>query len=224
MYESIEINHLDTPLIVLFSLSLATGLLLMWLRHGFPREWRLAGWVLNDVRRIWQRSAEEAPRTGGVIIAHLLGIIAVTTISLGCVTALEINLPTYKTLAIGSALGTVTLSYRLLIKWVLACFFRTKLIAKDQIDTDRHLRTWMSATVGALALVFSLLPKWLTILGSEVFILTWGGWTLFRFWRIFQTSKRRLSHFWWRIVYLCALEILPVLIIIQFIMNILEGT
>ena len=224
MYESIEINHLDAPLIVLFSLSLAIGVLLIWLRHGFPREWRLAGWVLSDVRRVWQRSAEEAPRTGGVIIAHLLGILAVTTISLGCVTALGINLPAYKTLAIGSALGSVTLLYRLLIQWVLVRFSRTKLIAKDQIDIDRHLRTWMSATVGALALVFSLLPQLLSILGSEVFILTWGGWTLLRFWRIFQTSKRRLSYFWWRIVYICALEILPVLIIIQFIMNILEGT
>ena len=221
MYEGIEINHLDTPLLVLFILSLVIGILLMWLRHGFPREWRLAGWVLIDVRRIWQRSADEAPRTGGVIIAHLLGIIAVTTMSLGCVTALEINFPIYKTLAIGSALGTVTLSYRLFTQWILSLFQRTQLISKDQIDIDRHLRTWLSATVGALALVFSLLPQLLSLLGLEVFILTWGGWTLCRFWRVFQTSKRRLPHFWWRIVYLCALEILPVLIIIQFIMTML---
>ena len=221
MYEGIEINHLDTPLHVLFSLSLVIGILLIWLRHGFPREWRLAGWVISDVRRIWQRSADEAPRTGGVIIAHVLGIMAVTTIALGFATALEINVPAYKTLAIGSALGTVTLSYRLLAQWVLGLIPRTKLISKDQIDIDRHLRTWLSASVGALAIVFSLLPQLLAILGADVFILTWGGWTLFRLLRVFQTSKRGLPHFWWRIVYLCALEILPVAIVIQFIMTIL---
>ena len=221
MYEGIEINHLDTPLHVLFSLSLVIGILLIWLRHGFPREWRLAGWVISDVRRIWQRSADEAPRTGGVIIAHLLGIMAVTTIALGVATALEINVPAYKTLAIGSALGAVTLSYRLLSQWVLGLVPRTKLISKDQIDIDRHLRTWLSAIVGALAIVFSLLPQLLAILGADVFILTWGGWTLFRLLRVFQTSKRGLPHFWWRIVYLCALEILPVAIVIQFIMSIL---
>lgn len=221
MYEGIEINHLDTPLHVLFSLSLVIGILLIWLRHGFPREWRLAGWVISDVRRIWQRSADEAPRTGGVIIAHVLGIMAVTTIALGFATALEINVPAYKTLAIGSALGTVTLSYRLLAQWVLGLIPRTKLISKDQIDIDRHLRTWLSASVGALAIVFSLLPQLLAILGADVFILTWGGWTLFRLLRVFQTSKRGLPHFWWRIVYICALEILPVAIVIQFIMTIL---
>lgn len=221
MYEGIEINHLDTPLHVLFSLSLVIGILLIWLRHGFPREWRLAGWVISDVRRIWQRSADEAPRTGGVIIAHVLGIMAVTTIALGFATALEINVPAYKTLAVGSALGTVTLSYRLLAQWVLGLVPRTKLISKDQIDIDRHLRTWLSAIVGALAIVFSLLPQLLAILGADVFILTWGGWTLFRLLRVFQTSKRGLPHFWWRIVYLCALEILPVAIVIQFIMTIL---
>tara|TARA_B100000768_G_C11249573_1_gene363453 strand:- start:797 stop:1462 length:666 start_codon:yes stop_codon:yes gene_type:complete len=221
MYEGIEINHIDTPLHVLFSLSLVIGILLIWLRHGFPREWRLAGWVISDVRRIWQRSADEAPRTGGVIIAHVLGIMAATTIALGFATALEINVPAYKTLAIGSALGTVTLSYRLLAQWVLGLIPRTKLISKDQIDIDRHLRTWLSAIVGALAIVFSLLPQLLAILGANVFILTWGGWTLFRLLRVFQTSKRGLPHFWWRIVYLCALEILPVAIVIQFIMTIL---
>ena len=105
----------------------------------------------------------------------------------------------------------------------LGFFSRTHLISKDQIDIDRHLRTWMAATVGALAIVFSLLPQLLSLIGFEVFLLTWGGWTLVRFWRVFQTSKRRLSHFWWRIVYLCALEILPVLFIIQFIMNMLQG-
>lgn len=221
MYESIEINHLDAPLILLFSTSILIGSLLLWLRHGFPREWRLAVWVLSDVKRVWHRSAEETPRTGGVIIAHLLGIIAVSTISLGCASALEIDIPTYKFLAAGSALGLITLSFRLLTRWVLGRFSKTQLMSKDQIDIDRHLRTWMSATVGGLALVLSLKPQWLSLVGAEGFILTWGLWTLFRFWRIFQTSRRRFSRFWWRITYLCALEILPVLLIIQFIMNVL---
>ena len=223
MYESIEINHLDTPLIVLFSSSLLIGSLLLWLRHSFPREWRLAIWVLSDVKRVWQRSAEEAPRTGGVIIAHLLGIVAISTISLGCASALEIDLPTYKTFAAGSVFGMVTLSFRLLTRWGLMQFPKTQLISKDQIDIDRHLRTWMSATVGGLALIFSLRPQWLSLVGAEGFILTWGLWTFFRFWRIFQTSKRRFSRYWWRIVYLCALEILPAIIIIQFIMLVLLG-
>ena len=52
MFEDIEILHLDAPITKMFALAIVNLGLLVWLKNGFPREWRLAGWALLDVRRI----------------------------------------------------------------------------------------------------------------------------------------------------------------------------
>jgi hypothetical protein len=49
MFEDIEILHLDAPIITMFALAIVNLGLLVWLKHGFPREWRLAGWAGKEV-------------------------------------------------------------------------------------------------------------------------------------------------------------------------------
>ena len=85
MFEAIEIVHLDAPISAMFALAIINLGLIVWMKHRFPREWRLAGWAFQNIRRIWQRGADETPRTGGVIVAHIQGVIALAIISLGCI-------------------------------------------------------------------------------------------------------------------------------------------
>ena len=46
MFEDIEILHLDAPIITMFALAIVNLGLLVWLKHGFPREWTT--WLLQS--------------------------------------------------------------------------------------------------------------------------------------------------------------------------------
>jgi hypothetical protein len=183
--------------------------LIVWLKHGFPREWRLAGWALLNVRRIWQRSADEAPRTGGVIIAHIQGVIALATISYACL----------NNVLQGFALGAIIVFVRLFTVQVLSRFNKLGLLIKESTDIDRHLRTWMAASVSVIAIFLSLRSQWHSDVGCNLLLSTWIFWSCFRLWRVFQTSIKRLSRYSFAFVYLCGLEILPTVFIILLVIN-----
>ena len=209
MFEDIEILHLDAPISTMFALAIVNLGLIVWLKHGFPREWRLAGWALLNVRRIWQRSADEAPRTGGVIIAHIQGVIALATISYACL----------NNVLQGFALGAIIVFVRLFTVQVLSRFKKLRLLIKESTDIDRHLRTWMAASVSVIAIFLSLRSQWHSDVGCNLLLSTWIFWSGFRLWRVFQTSIKRLSRYSFAFVYLCALEILPTVLIIRLVIN-----
>lgn len=209
MFEDIEILHLDAPISTMFALAIVNLGLIVWLKHGFPREWRLAGWALLNVRRIWQRSADEAPRTGGVIIAHIQGVIALATISYACL----------NNVLQGFALGAIIVFVRLFTVQVLSRFNKLGLLIKESTDIDRHLRTWMAASVSVIAIFLSLRSQWHSDVGCNLLLSTWIFWSCFRLWRVFQTSIKRLSRYSFAFVYLCALEILPTVLIIRLVIN-----
>ena len=209
MFEDIEILHLDAPISTMFALAIVNLGLIVWLKHGFPREWRLAGWALLNVRRIWQRSADEAPRTGGVIIAHIQGVIALATISYACL----------NNVLQGFALGAIIVFVRLFTVQVLSRFKKLRLLIKESTDIDRHLRTWMAASVSVIAIFLSLRSQWNSDVGCNLLLSTWIFWSSFRLWRVFQTSIKRLSRYSFAFVYLCALEILPTVLIIRLVIN-----
>jgi hypothetical protein len=209
MFEDIEILHLDAPISTMFALAIVNLGLIVWLKHGFPREWRLAGWALLNVRRIWQRSADEAPRTGGVIIAHIQGVIALGTISYACL----------NNVLHGFALGAIIVFVRLFTVQVLSRFIKLRLLIKESTDIDRHLRTWMAATVSVIAIILSLRSQLHSDVGCNLLLSTWIFWSCFRLWRVFQTSIKRLSIFSFAIMYLCGLEILPNVFIILLVIN-----
>jgi hypothetical protein len=206
MFEDIEILHLDAPIATMFALAIVNLGLIVWLKHGFPREWSLAGWALLNVRRIWQRSADEAPRTGGVIIAHLQGVIALATISYACL----------NNVLQGFALGAIIVFVRLFTVQVLSRFENLRLLIKESTDIDRHLRTWMAASVSVIAIFISL---WNSDVGCNLLLSTWIFWSCLRLWRVFQTSIKRLSSYSFAFVYLCGLEILPTVFIILLVIN-----
>ena len=209
MFEDIEILHLDAPIATMFALAIVNLGLIVWLKHGFPREWRLAGWALLNVRRIWQRSADEAPRTGGVIIAHLQGVIALATISYACL----------NNVLQGFALGAIIVFVRLFTVQVFSRFENLRLLIKESTDIDRHLRTWMAASVSVIAIFISLRSQWHSDVGCSLLLSTWIFWSCLRLWRVFQTSIKRLSRYSFAFVYLCGLEILPTVFIILLVIN-----
>jgi len=180
MFEDIEILHLDAPNTTMFALAIVNLGLIVWLKHGFPREWRLAGWAFLNVRRIWQRSADEAPRT---------------------------------------VLGVLIVFVRLFTVGVLSRFKKLELVIKESTDIDRHLRTWMAASVSVIAILLSLLSPLNTDVGCNLLLSTWLFWSFFRIWRVFQTSINRISRYSFAFVYLCSLEILPTLFIILVVID-----
>ena len=207
MFEAIEIVHLDAPISAMFALAIINLGLIVWMKHRFPREWRLAGWAFQKIRRIWQRGADETPRTGGVIVAHIQGVIALAIISLGCIDNL---LP-------GLVLGVIIVMVRLSSVEIFRRFKKLELLIKETTDIDRHLRTWMAASVSLIAIVLALRPQFNTEVGTYLLLFTWMFWSLFRFLRVFQTSLKRLSRFSLAIMYLCALEIFPAVFIIRIV-------
>ena len=209
MFEDIEILHLDAPIGPLFALAIVNFGLHVWLKHGFPREWRMAGWALLNIRRIWQRSADEAPRTGGVIIAHIQGVVALSTISYVCLNNV------FK----GFALGVLIVFVRLITVQVLSRFKKLEVIIKETTDIDRHLRTWMAASVSVIAIFLSLRSQWNADVGCNLLLFTWLFWSIFRLWRVFQTSIKRLNRYSFAIAYLCSLEILPTVFVILVVID-----
>ena len=209
MLEDIEILHLDAPIGPLFALAIVNLGLHVWLKHGFPREWRMAGWALLNIRRIWQRSADDAPRTGGVIIAHIQGVVALATISYACLNNV------FK----GFALGVLIVFVRLITVQVLSRFKNLELVIKETADIDRHLRTWMAASVSVIAIILSLRSQWNSDVGCNLLLSTWLFWSIFRLWRVFQTSIKRLSRYSFAFAYLCSLEILPTVFIILVVID-----
>ncbi|PCJ80345.1 MAG: hypothetical protein COA49_08910 [Bacteroidetes bacterium] len=221
MLESVAIIQLDSPSVVLLMLSLLSGVLIVLLRHNFTREWSLAKWTLTDLRRIQKRSAEEAPSYSGIIIAQLQGVLAITTIVYGCSLTFDFSFTSINSLLLGLGFGFASLVIRLLVFFLLGRFTITQNVSVIHNALQRHISSWLSLTVGVLALLFSLRPYLLTVMGQEAFLISWGFWTIYRVWQVTATSIRSLSRLWWVIVYLCALEILPVLFIIKLIISVL---
>ena len=75
MFEGIPHIAQGAPDLYLFTLTLVTACLIMWIRQGFLKEWRLRNYLKNNMNRIWQRGADEVPQAEGIAINHLIGVL-----------------------------------------------------------------------------------------------------------------------------------------------------
>ena len=200
MFEGTPISNVDSPDIFLFAISLCLLGIIVWIRQGYLKEWRLADWLINNMNRIWQRGADEVPQAEGIFVNHLAGIIALSTIT-------WFDLPFYVCLGIGAG---VVVSRQIMFS-VLAAIHKTSQLGNEHKIIDRLSRLWMSAGIGAIALVLSLIPSPEFFNPLLLFSMIWSISILFRWFRVFQSAKRRLHSFSYSFLYLCALEIFPVL-------------
>ncbi len=199
MFDGKQIVYLDAPDIYLFGISLVLLGLVVWIRQGFLKEWRLADWLINNINRIWQRGADEVPQSEGILINHIAGIIAIAII-------FWYNLTIYYGLAIGIG---IIFSKQILF-WGLNLFPKISQLGNEHNIIDRLSRLWMCLAIGLLSLVFSLVPEPEYFNPFLLFSIVWAISLLFRWFRVFQSANRRLNSFSYSFLYLCALEIFPV--------------
>jgi hypothetical protein len=207
MFEGNPINSLDQPDFALFCLSLVLGGGVGWIRQRFLKEWKLANWVIFKINRIWQRGADEVPQTEGIIVSHLLGIWAVGII--GYLLDNFLN---------GLLVGLSLFIIRQLVFWGLGFYPKTKMLSLEHSVVDRVIRMWLSVAVGGAALVFSILPRIDALTQVTVLTALWFVVVMFKWVRVLQSSRRRLNDILLAFLYLCALEILPFIVLMNLIL------
>ena len=212
MLENIPHENLDAPDIVLFLMSLIIIGLVVLVKNGFLREWRMAKWVIKDVKRIWQRGADEVPQTEGIIISHVIGVMGLFGIVsrfLDLYIATEIVIALFVIRQISG--GIVTLSTRY------------GQLSRDHLSLDRHLKMWFGLSVALYSLVVSLQPQNSPFQDLNIFIAMWLLWSVYRMVKVFQTARKRLNSILYSFLYLCALEILPIMVLAQLAITYLAG-
>ena len=208
MFEGTPITNLAQADFTLFCLTLVLAGGLVWIRQKFLKEWKLANWVIFKINRIWQRGADEVPQAEGIIVSHVIGIW-----TLGIIGYVAGDF--FK----GLLIGIILFAVRQIGFWGLSFYSKTKVIAIEHNLVDRVLRMWFSAAIGGAALLFSLVLRVSTDYQLGIIILLWWVFNAFRWVRVLQSSRRRLNDFLLAFMYLCALEILPFLVLMKLIIN-----
>jgi hypothetical protein len=212
MFEGIPHIYLDSPETSLFIVSVISCALIVWIRQGFIKEWKLADLTLNNINRIWQRGADEVPQTEGIIVSHIVGIIAYGILAW--------HLWTFW---LGVATGVALLILRQTLYWILGLVSKTSILSKEHNIIDRVIRMWMSAVLSLGSILVSLLPCTLLVHPELLFFSIWCLWTIFRWYRVFQSALRRFNRLSHSFLYLCALEILPVCVFVQVMITFSQG-
>ena len=208
MFEGTPITSLDRANFTLFCLSLVLAAGVVWIRQRFLKEWKLANWVIFKINRIWQRGADEVPQAEGIIVSHLIGIWA-----LGLIGYLVDEF------LYGLIAGILLFIIRQLTFWALSFYSKTKIISFEHNLVDRVVRMWFSTGVSAATIIFSLVPQIDTFYKLIVIISLWWLVVAFRWVRVLQSANRRLNNILLAFMYLCALEILPFMVLMKLIVD-----
>ena len=204
MFDGIPHITQDAPDLYLFTLTLITAGLIMWIRQGFLKEWRLRDYLKNNMNRIWQRGADEVPQAEGIAVNHLIGVLSfgiMTWSSFGCIT--------------GMSAGVGFIVLRQLMFRIAGAFPKTAQLANEHDIIDRLTRLWMAGTICMLGVVNALIPGPYLINPIYIFGGIWICAWLFRMFRVYQSAQRRLNSIPFSFMYLCALEIFPVLAFVK---------
>tara|TARA_Y100001954_G_C15818417_1_gene608680 strand:- start:1159 stop:1800 length:642 start_codon:yes stop_codon:yes gene_type:complete len=206
MFEGNTLKSYESPEILLFCIALTIIGLVVWIRHGFLKECRLANYLIFNINRIWKRGADEVPQAEGIMINHVCGILSLTTIG-------WFEIPYYISFVIAVA---IVFAKRIMF-WVMSLIPKIYQLGNEHNIIDRLCRFWMSAGVGLVALILAMLPKTQIFHSYISFGCVWGISILFRWIRVFQSANRRLNSINYSFLYLCALEIFPVLAFVKLI-------
>ena len=204
MFEGNTIQNSEAPEILLFCIALAIIGLVVWIRQGFLKEWRLADYLIFNINRIWQRGADEVPQAEGIMINHLVGILSLATIG-------WFEIPFYYAFGIAAAIVIA----RQVTFWIMSLVPKISHLGNEHNIIDRLCRLWMSAVIGIVALTLSMLPYPEIFHSFILFSCVWALFVVFRWIRVFQSANRRLNSISYSFLYLCALEIFPILAFVK---------
>lgn len=214
MFEGNPIPHAAYDLLVaiLVSITLGVGATVI-LRIRFEREWSLTMWTAYNIKRVWQRLADESARTGGTLTSHALGIFAwcilgsawsldhadhsLDNIWLGVGYGGLVGVGTLMSRAIGAALGG----------WITISPAATS----RGLEIDRHMRNWLFWFL--VILCFFYLGQNITFDRRHILwtstVSTWWIWLSLKWLRQLQSVIHDGLPFGWGIVYICTFEIGP---------------
>ena len=204
MFEGNTIHNSEAPEILLFCIAVAIIGLVVWIRQGFLKEWRLADYLIFNINRIWQRGADEVPQSEGIMINHLVGIMSLATIG-------WFEIPFYYAFGIAAAIVFA----RQVMFWVMSLIPKISNLGNEHNIIDRLCRLWMSAGIGLVALTLAMLPYPDIFHSFILFSCVWAISIVFRWIRVFQSANRRLNSISYSFLYLCALEIFPILAFVK---------
>ncbi len=183
------------------------------LRIRFEREWSLTIWTSYNIKRVWQRLADESARTGGTLTSHLLGVLAWCI--LGSVWALCQVDATLEGLwggmGYGALLGIATIILRAIVAWIGGWITLAPEATERGLEIDRHMRNWLLWGL----MVFCIFHFGQNIPFSsrntlwEQAVWIWWGWLIIKWLRQLQSVVHNGLPFGWGIVYLCTFEIGP---------------
>lgn len=208
MFEGTPINTEGSADLTLFCLALVLCGAMVWIRQKFLKEWKLADWVIFKANRIWQRGADEVPQAEGIIVSHLIGVWGVGLIGYFAGDFLK-----------GIAIGISLYTLRQLAFWGLKFYTRTKIITLEHNLVDRVSRMWFSGGIAGFAIIVALVPGISQEIQLGTSLLMWWIFISFKWMRVLQSARRRLNDFLLAFMYLCALEILPFLVLMKLIID-----
>ena len=198
-------------------LAWALGMLAtLTLRVRFDREWNLTLWTAFQIKRVWQRLADESARTGGTLTSHAMGLLAWSLGGGVWAVAqhperLESNGHVWAGCAFGALLGLVALISRVLGARLGGWITLEETAVKRGLEIDRHMRNWL--LWGLMIVFFLYLIRNPTFTFEynplQAMVLLWWIWIVLKWLRQLQVVVRASVHFGWGIAYICTFEIGP---------------
>ncbi len=192
------------------------------LRVQFDREWALTMWTAYQIKRVWQRLADESARTGGTLTSHSIGIICWAL--LGSLWGVNTSKTIATEVAVngaiwGGGLGLITLITRRIGGWIGSWVTLEEEAIQRGFEVDRHMRNWL------LWLLISLVIWELTHFNGfedrgetwQHVCTFWWVWLVIKWTRQFQSVLNERLHIGWGIAYICTLEIGPSLVLYWYL-------
>jgi hypothetical protein len=186
------------------------------LRSRFEREWALTLWSAAQIKRVWQRLADESARTGGTLTSHLIGVIAWAILgSLWGLKHSDVLDPMAHWIGAGwgALLGLATLILRHVGGAVGALVTLERESVERGFEVDRHMRNWWFWIL-CVFILFELTQHTGFAQRKVVWehvISLWWIWLSLKWLRQLQSIAHKRLHFGWGIAYICTFEIGPAL-------------
>ena len=175
----------------------------------------------HQIKRVWQRLADESARTGGTLTSHAMGIL--TWALLGSLWGVNAS----ETSAVeaagngamwGGLIGFITLISRQIGGWIGAWVTLEREAIERGFEVDRHMRNWL-----LWALIMLVVWELTQFNGFENrggmwshACTVWWVWLGLKWLRQFQSVLNKRLHIGWGIAYICTLEIGPSLLLFEY--------
>lgn len=192
------------------------------LRMQFEREWALTMWSAYQIKRVWQRLADESARTGGTLTSHAMGVLGWAM--LGSLWGIaQSQTPeegvVWQGAQWGLALGIATLIARQVAGWIGAWVTLEREAVQRGYEVDRHMRNWfLWLLIGLVCWELSQFNGFEN--RAEMWhdaVVLWWVWLALKWVRQFQSLLHKRLQIGWGIAYICTLEIGPSLLLFEYV-------